>query len=155
MSESLHSRGFGHVLWCDHDYVLTISQILTVVQWTVGTGDLEACTVDQETSSPISGNRIRTPSVKKYQDWLLCLGVAGIFCPNIELQAVLRYRVVVLSCEIFPHAEARRLSEVGKCADWRLVRRTVAVLMSIQDIRDRVETHTLTIFVSTSHGASK
>jgi hypothetical protein len=68
--------------------------------------------------------------VKKHQDWFLCLDVACTLGPDIELQTVFGHRIAVLSREVLPHVEARGLGEVGKCADWWLVRRTVAVSMS-------------------------
>lgn len=67
--------------------------------------------------------------MKENQDWFLCFDVAYTLGPDIELQAVFGHRIAVLSREVLPHAEARGLGEVGKCADWWLVRWTVAVSM--------------------------
>lgn len=68
--------------------------------------------------------------MKEDQDWLLSLDVTCTFRPDIELQAVFRHGIAVLSSEVLPHAEASGLGEIGKCADWWLVRWTVAVSMS-------------------------
>lgn len=71
--------------------------------------------------------------MKEHQYRLFRLGVTGALCPDVELQTVLRRRIAVLSGEVLPYAQPRRLSEVGKGAHWWFVRRTVALFMSIPD----------------------
>jgi hypothetical protein len=50
-----------------------------------------------------------------------------MLCPDIELQAVFRYGVVVLRCEVFPYSQARRLGEVWEGGHGWLVGRAVTV----------------------------
>jgi hypothetical protein len=71
--------------------------------------------------------------MKEHQYRLLRLGVTGTLRPDIELQTVLRRRVAVLSGEVLPYAQPRRLGEVGEGAHWWLVRRAIALFMSISD----------------------
>ena len=43
--------------------------------------------------------------MEKKQNWLVRLLVAWVLRPDIELQAVLRHGVVVLSRKVLPHAQ--------------------------------------------------
>jgi hypothetical protein len=71
---------------------------------------------------------LRTPAMQKNKHRLLRIYITWILRPDIELQAILRDRVVVLCCKVLPYMQAGRLSEVGKATDWWLVRRTVGRL---------------------------
>lgn len=87
----------------------------------MGTGDLETCKTREQSFLSYPGNAILTPSVKENQDWLLCLGIARVLGPDIKLQAVFRRRVAVLSREVLPYTQPRRLGEVRERADWWLI----------------------------------
>lgn len=63
--------------------------------------------------------------MKEDQNRLLCLGVASVLRPNIELQAVLGCRVAVLSSEVLPYAQSRRLGKVRESAHGWLIGRAV------------------------------
>ena len=63
--------------------------------------------------------------MKEDQYWLLCIAVTGILRPDIELQTILRYRVVVLGCKVLPHTQTGWLCQVGEGGHWRLDSRAV------------------------------
>jgi hypothetical protein len=73
---------------------------------------------------------LRTPAMQENKHWLLRIYTFWILRPDIKLQAILRDRVVVLCCKVLPNTRTGRLIEVGKAADWWLVRWTVGRLLS-------------------------
>jgi hypothetical protein len=71
---------------------------------------------------------LHTPAMQKIKHRLLRIYIAWILRPDIELQAILGDRIVILCCKVLPNVEAGRLSEVGKATNWWLVRWTVGRL---------------------------